>query len=411
MINCRICRSHDLRLLHDFGMNPVAGYLVESMQTALACEKFSNQLVYCPNCGLIQQGDDSFKDVLVDKVYSNYRPTYSMSAKVREYMETFIDEAMDFSDVKNEIVLEIGSNDGSVLDLLRCRGVRPAGIDPSAVAPASGNDAIVVRDFFSRWVANDFVAKYGRVKFLFSRHTLEHVFDPVEFMEAVNLVLDDQGCAVIEVPYLPAQLNGNQYAAMTFQHISFFTLASLKQLGELCDLFILNAKPSRMDGGSIVVHFVKHARVPVSVSCKVKGLLELEKSSGMTNVQGLLAKFKDVADSITLARKHVFRLRENSCHIVGYGAGAKGQALLNMLNLHHGVIPYVVDDTPGSKGMYIPGTGTKVVDSSDICFSEADFVLITAPTHVDEIVAKEQGRHPRVSFIRTSPDFSYVGNL
>jgi C-methyltransferase C-terminal domain/Methyltransferase domain/Putative zinc binding domain len=411
MIECRICKKRDLDLLYDFGMNPVAGYLVESMQTALACEKFSNQLVYCPSCGLIQQGVDSFKAVLIDKVYSNYRPTYSMSTHVRDYMNKFINEAMEFTDVKNEIVLEIGSNDGSMFDLLRLKGVLPAGIDPSAVISASGNDTIVVRDFFSRQVAKDFVDKYGRVKLLFSRHTLEHVFDPADFMEAIDLVLDDQGCAVIEVPYLPAQLNGNQYAAMTFQHISFFTLASLKQLGELCGLFILNAKPSRMDGGSIVVHFVKNSRAPVSDSCNVKGLLELEQSSGMTSVQGLQAKFKGVGDSITLARKHILGLLENSCRIVGYGAGAKGQALLNMLNLPHDVIPNVVDDTPGSKGMYIPGTGTKVVDSSDVCFSEADFVLITAPTHVDEIVAKEQVRHPRVSFIRTSPDFSYVSNL
>jgi ketol-acid reductoisomerase len=118
-----------------------------------------------------------------------------------------------------------------------------------------------------------------------------------------------------------------------------------------------------------------------------------------------------VGDSIRLAREHIMQLRENSGHIVGYGAGAKGQALLNMLDLSHDIIPYVVDDTPGSKGMYIPGTGTKVVDSSDSCFSEADFVLVTAPTHVDEIVAKEQERHPMISFIQTSPNFSYVSNL
>jgi hypothetical protein len=411
MKSCRICGNGDLGLLHDFGMTSVAGYLVDSMQTALAEGKFSNHLVYCPKCNLIQQGADSFKNVLVDKVYSNYRPTYSMSAKVRDYMSRFIEEAIGFSDLKNDIVLEIGSNDGSMFDILRFKGVRPAGIDPSAVLPASNDDTIVVRDFFSTSVAKDFVDKYGRVKLLFSRHTLEHVFDPTDFMEAVNLALDDQGVAVIEVPYLPAQLNGNQYAAMTFQHISFFTLASLKHLGEACGLVILDAKPSGMDGGSIVVHFAKRSRVPVTGSCTIDGLLELEQSSGMTNVQGLLAKFKTIGDSIDLARKHIIRLREKSYHVVGYGAGAKGQALLNMLGLPHDIIPYVVDDTPGSKGMYIPGTGTKVVDSSDGCFSAADFVLITAPTHVDEIVAKEQERHPRVSFIRTSPDFSYVSNL
>jgi len=389
-------------------MIPVAGYLVDSMQEALAEGKFSNFLVHCLKCGLVQQGETHFQDSLIDKVYSNYQPTYSMSSKVRKYMSLFIEEAMGFSGVKNGIVLEIGSNDGSMFDILRMKGVRPAGIDPSAVVPASEEDVIVVRDFFSTPVAKDFANKYGLVKLLFSRHTLEHVFDPIDFMDAVSLVLDDQGVAVIEVPYLPAQLNGNQYGAMTFQHISFFTLACLKYLGELHGLFMLKTKLSRMDGGSIVVYFAKHAGEGDS---SMAGLLELEKASGMTSLQELLLKYRAIEDSISLTREHIIKLREKSLYIVGYGAGGKGQAMLNMLDLPHNIITHVVDDTPSSKGKYIPGTGTKIIDSADAYFSDADFALITAPTHIDEIVAKEQPRHPRITFIRTSPDLSYVSNL
>lgn len=408
---CRICENSDLHMLHNFGMAPVAGYLVDTIHTALAEKKFSNHLVYCPKCKLIQQGDDSFKDALIEKVYANYRPTYSMSANVREYMSLFLEEAINLAQVKNGVVLEIGSNDGSMFDLLRTMGVRPAGVDPSAVVPPVCDDTIVVRDFFSKRVAQDFVSNHGRVKLLFSRHTLEHVFDLVDFMQAVNMVLDDQGIAVIEVPYLPSQLSGNQYPAMTTQHISFFSVASLKHLAESCGLVIFNAKPSKMDGGSIIVYFAKPERVHVSGSSTIAGLHELEQSNGITDLPGLVSKFRMIGDSIALAREHVIRLHENSYSVVGYGAGAKGQAMFNMLDLPHDIIPYVVDDTPGSKGLFIPGVGTKVVDSSDDRFSQSDFVLITAPTHVNEIVAKEQKKHPLVSFIRTSPDFSYVSNL
>lgn len=409
MTTCRVCGNNDLKMLHDFGMAPVAGYLVDTLQTALTEQKYANYLVFCCQCNLVQQGDDSFKEALIDKVYSNYRPTYSMSVKVRDYMSRFIDEAIMISSAKNEIVLEIGSNDGSMFKKLRAKGLKPAGIDPSASVSSESQEAIVIKDFFSTSVANDFVDSYGKVKLLYSRHTLEHVFNPVDFMKAIDVVLDDNGIAVIEVPYLPAQLSANQYTAMTTQHILFFTLSSLNWLAEKSNLVIINAKPSKMDGGSIIVYFTKSKLIPASN--RIKSMLELEKTNGIGCLQELDVKFKLIANEINLAHNHLTRLREHGYNVVGYGAGAKGQALLNMLGLSHDLIPYVVDDTPGSNGMFIPGTGARVIESSDANFAKADCVLITAPTHVDEIVAKEQNNHPSISFIRTSPNFSYVSNL
>ena len=82
--------------------------------------------------------------------------------------------------------------------------------------------------------------------------------------------------------------------------------------------------------------------------------------------------------------------------------------MLNMLGLPSDVITYVVDDNPGKTGMYVPGTGACIIDNNDGRYHESNFVLITAPTHVDEIAGKEQNKHPGISFIRTSPNFSYI---
>lgn len=412
-MNCRICDGQHLVQMHDFGNMPVAGYLVETVAQALAAERFQSRLVFCEACGLAQQYGDAFKGVLIKNVYSNYRPTYSMSSKVRDYMSIFISEALAFVDEigRNDIVLEIGSNDGSMLDLLRSQGFRPAGIDPSAQASDGRDDAIVIRDFFSKEVAIKFAETYGKVKLLYSRHTLEHVFEPLGFVEAIGLLLDDNGVAVVEVPYLPAQLNGNQFAAMTFQHISFFTLTSLKRLAEICGLIIVNAKISKMDGGSIILILAKSSRAAPFDTRMAEGLMELERATGVNEARGLLTRFEDIGQAVSLIRDHVSKLREKSYRIVGYGAGAKGQALLNMVGLSRDIVQCVVDDTPGSKGMYVPGVGTEVVDSTDPRLADADIVLITAPTHVEEIVTKELAKHPTTSFIRTSPELSYVSNL
>jgi len=392
-------------------MMPVAGYLVDTQPEALTEKKYANTLVCCARCGLVQQGGEDFTDVLIQKVYANYQATYSMSAKVRAYMTRFIDEALASSalTVNTDIVLEVGSNDGTMFGWIQDKGFIPAGIDPSAEVSRADGGAIVVRDFFSTAVAGDFVRKHGQVKLLFSRHTLEHVFSPGDFMNAVSIVLDKQGIAVIEVPYLPAQLNGNQYPGMTFQHISFFTLHSLKGLGEMYGLSIFKVKPSRMDGGSVVVYFSKNPKNAVTPARL--GFLEYETAVLANDYHGLQRAFKSVDVSLRVARSHIIGLCENSFRVIAYGAGSKGQALLNMLGLSADIIPTVVDETPGLKGKYIVGTGTRVVDSSDECFLEANFCLISAPTHVDEIVSKEQSRHPGTAFIKTSPDFSYISDL
>jgi len=324
-------------------------------------------------------------------------------------MSQFIDELIDTSLVKKEkIVLEIGSNDSSMFELLRNKGMCPAGIDPSADTTASSNDGIIIRDFFTTSVAEDFVNKYGKVELIYSRHTLEHVFDPADFLTALSRVLEDTGLAVIEVPYMPAQLRGNQYAGMSVQHINFFTLGCLEYIGGLNGLSIVNAKFSKMDGGSIVVFFSKQKQHRMTNS--LNGILKLERESGVASLCGLLDMFVSMDNSIKLSKEHILKLHEKSYRIIGYGAGSKGQAIFNMLGLPHKIIKYVVDDTPGSKGRYIPGAGTEVVDSSSFLLSEADYCLITAPTHVDEIVSKESNRHPNVAFIRTSPDFSYTSS-
>jgi len=409
-MKCNICDNQELILLHDFGTAPVAGYLVSSLQQALSEIRFSNQLLYCQKCGLVQQSNDSFKDALIEKVYSNYRPTYSMSTKVQEYMSRFIDEAVRFCGTSKGIALEIGSNDGTMFPLLHSRGFRPAGIDPSA-SETTFKDSIVIKDFFCKRVATDFVKQYGKVPLLFSRHTLEHVFDPVDFMEAVSIVLSDNGAAVIEVPYLPAQVSNCQFAGMGFQHVSYFSSLSMRNLVRSCDLELSDAKPSKMDGGSIIFFLKKGSQGKGEGSSFVRGSLELEAASGFSDGKGLEEKFKNIGKMISLTKEHILSLKKKAIDVVAYGAGGKGQAILNMIGLSHDIIQYVVDDTPGSRGMFIPGVGTEVVDSSNGALSNAKIIFITAPTHVDEVVAKEYNKHPQASFLQTSPFLGYVSNF
>lgn len=407
MFSCVICDSASSNQVIDFGMQPVAGYLVNSRAESSIQPTFKNSLVRCEKCGHVQQEGSDFYETLVEKVYNNYRPTYSMSKHVGEYMNKFLDRALALKKLeeKNSIVLEIGSNDGSMFEKILERGFRAAGIDPSANTDMQRDNVIVMKQFFSASVARDFVGLYGAVKLVYSRHTLEHVFDPVDFMVGIGLVLDNDGLAVIEVPYLPTQIRDCHCSAMTFQHISFFTVSTLRYLAGIAGLEIADIAFSKMDGGSVIVSFKKSGTT--SDYSLLDHITEFESVTGNISYQGLSEQFLHLSNSIRLSREYLERLALGGAKIFGYGAGAKGQSLLNQLGVDTDVIKYVIDDTPGSDGMFIPGMGAEVIANARVIPSAVDVVFITAPTHIDEIINKERIRFSGKPFLATSPNFSY----
>lgn len=407
MFSCVICAHTSAKPLIDFGMLPVPGYLVNSYAEANIQPVFKNSLVRCEKCGHVQQEAVDFHETLVEKVYNNYRPTYSMSKQVGEYMNKFLDRTLTLSGLneKNSIVLEIGSNDGSMLERIIERGFRAAGIDPSANPDLQRDNLIVMKQFFSASVASAFVSLYGPVKLVYSRHTLEHVFDPVNFMVGIGVVLDDDGLAVIEVPYLPVQIRDCQYSGMGFQHISYFTVTALKYLTEIAGLEIADVVFSKMDGGSVIVA-LKKCGVASNYSL-LNQVADFERVIGNISHQCLSTQFLQLANSIKLSREYLEYLASGGAIIYGYGAGGKGQSLLNQLGVNSDVVKYVIDDTPGSDGMFIPGIGVEVIANARVTSSAVDVVLITAPTHIDEIVNKEKKRFSGKPFLATTPDFNY----
>ncbi len=406
---CRGCRGGgSLHLLHSFGKLPVAGYLETTTALARRAPKFENAVAICGICGLVQQADLSCESFMVEKVYRFYQATYSMSQKVRSYMDAFLDLAAQVSHLKRgDTVIEIGSNDGSVLDLIQARGQRAIGFDPSANVSARGGHKII-QDFFSATTARRFVEDNGTVKLVMSRHTLEHTFDPLDFLMGVEIALDKNGRAVIEVPYLHFQMINNQFQSMTFQHVLFFTVTSIVRLFHRAKLELLDIRFSEMDAGSMIL-IVGKTSSRGRDSQNIKTILSQESVLDLARVSGYREFFDKVGRQKDTARTFFQTLARRRIRAVGYGAGAKGQALLNMLALDSRILPFVIDDTPGYAGRFVPGVGSQVIKSRDPRAKKADVILITAPSHVQEILGKERTKIAKgIRFMSTVPDLHFV---
>jgi novobiocin biosynthesis protein NovU len=410
---CRLCGDAEaIELLHSVGRVPVAGYLEPNEKSARSAPRYELAYTICERCDLVQLAYDDTRDILIDKVYSHYQPTYSMSERVFAYLETFVKKAVEECQLDlGDRVIEIGSNDGTVLELLLRAGMKPVGFEPAAElahrSELKGFD--IIKDYFNATTAARYVEEYGPVKLVVTRHTLEHAFEPLGFLKGIATVLDDDGMAVIEVPYMFLQIVHGHFSSMTHQHVTYFTVSSMAQALQAVGLMIVRVNVANTDGGSMVVYVRKWRVSDPDPNSFIEDFLSLEQRANLGSREGYKQFFNRAHDTCRIIRDNLVDMANRKRLVLGYGAGGKGQTLINMVGLDVQGLPYVIDDTPGKEGQYIPGTGIRVISSNDLDELDPNYILITAPTHLREIVEKERQRIKKTCcFLATTPEFHIV---
>ena len=220
----------------------------------------------------------------------------------------------------------------------------------------------VENTYFGEPVAHGIAERHGKAKLIITRHTLEHAFAPLDFLRGISDLLADNGLAVIEVPYVGLQMQNNQFQSMTFQHISHFSLTSLSCALREAGLTLIDARFVEMDSGSVVAFAVKDQYSPARF---VADGIALERTVGLDQPKGYAPYFNSVSRMCMAAHIHIREVVGRGAVIAGYGAGSKGQALINMLSLDDPLVKFVIDDTPGYAGHFIPGTGITIVASDN----------------------------------------------
>jgi hypothetical protein len=400
-----VCGAPTLRLLYAFGAQPVAGYLDMDRSAARDAPRFPLAIARCDQCGLVQQGHDDTRGLLVEKVYSRYHSTYSASARVSAYAESFVARCMNLAAAAaGDHAIEIGSNDGAMLRLLKSRGLQPAGFEPSGnlneLARSSG--AHIIENYFGADAARVYRNRYPPARLIVSRHTLEHAFEPLDFVKGIAIALADDGLAAVEVPDLRLQLVSNHFEAMTFQHVCFYTIGSLQRLFACAGLTIVDVEYVGMDGGSIVV-FARHEGARRSGT--VDAALAAERTAGLDGAEGYRPFFERIDRVRRQVREALVAFAGQGRGIIAYGAGSKGQSLLNMLALDSQVVRAVRDDTVEGP-RWIPGAAIPVVAGSDPLADRPDVVFLTAPTHIQELMARDPYAH--ALYVATVPDWHFV---
>jgi novobiocin biosynthesis protein NovU/D-mycarose 3-C-methyltransferase len=385
--SCRVCGDRLPSPFLDLGSMPLANSFLASPEEFSGEQTFPLALTSCGTCGLVQLT----YVVPAETLYRDYIYVSSTSDAVREHGRTLAARFRErYGLTPSDLVVEIASNDGTVLKAFQGLGLKVLGVEPARniaqIAVTAG--VPTVPEFFTGDLGASLVAApHQPAAVILARHVFAHVDDVHDFLAGAAALLDDRGVLAIEVPYLGDLLANGEFDTVYHEHLSYFALSQFVRLCERHDLRVVDVDRIELHGGSIIVH-IRKPKWPVSDA--VTRLLADEASSQMWSVEQLQRFGERVARWKREFESSVAGVKAKGNIIVGYGAAAKANTLLNYCPDVARSLVCILDRSPHKQGKYTPGTHTLVRPVEDWRSLGATHMAILAWNFRHEIMRQMQ---------------------
>jgi hypothetical protein len=290
----------------------------------------------------------------------------------------------------HDLVVEVASNDGSLLRCFQPYGARTLGVEPAAniaaMARAAGVETLA--EFFDLELARTLREQRGAAKAVIGNNVLAHVDDTRGFLAGFHELLSKEGLAVIEVPYVGELVGRMEYDTIYHEHLCYFSVTTLMRLCDAVGLSVRRIDHVPVHGGSIRM-YAGRAETFGAHAPAVLAEAEDERLRGLTR----LGTFERLADDVAASRAELVallrQLKAEGRTVAGYGAPAKGNTLLNYCNITTAELPYTVDKSPMKVGRLTPGTHIPVLPVETLLERQPDYVLILAWNFAEEIMAQQ----------------------
>jgi SAM-dependent methyltransferase len=384
---CRICKGSNLDEFLCLDSMPLANGFLQKDQLGQPEHFFPLTISLCKNCSLVQLVDIVPKDVL----FKSYPYFSSVSKTFVHHCEELAEEvAQRFLGKSRPLVIDIGSNDGALLKPM-IKYAKVLGIEPATnIAEFANSQGIeTINDFFNKKLALEISQNRGKASVVFALNVMNHVDNLIDFADGIDVLLDDKGIFVFEVPYVLDLLESGSFDTMYHEMHSYFSVVSLLKLFSQYDLNIFDVKRVSLHAGSIRVYVQKAGRC-LQPSNAVHEILALEKDKELNRLETYLRLSKRAKRVKTQLVKLLRALKADHKRIVGYGAAAKGNVLLNYCKIGTDLIDYIADDTPAKQGLYTPGMHIPVYSVEKLREDNPDYILILPWNFAEEIMSKEE---------------------
>lgn len=394
---CDICEGTDFLEVLDLGEMPPANAFLTKEEFSKE-ESFPLVVLLCKNCKSLFLAHVVSPEIL----FKNYHYATGASTPLVGHFYKLADEIVDkHTNSLDDLVVEIGSNDGSLLSRIRNRrrvlGVDPAG-NVAVVARSNGVPTIV--GFFDSELSEEIKSKEGVAKVIVANNVMAHIDNIADVFAGVRDLLSKDGQFIFEVHWVGNLLTDGGFDQIYHEHLYYHSLHSLQTLLNSLGMVVSDIRSLPIHGETMRVYAGKDG---VS-SQAVKDFLKREKEMGLTNE----STYKEFSEKIETGKKVLMellsKLKKEGKKIVGYGAPAKGNTLLNYFNIGPEILDYITDTTLAKQGTYTPGSHILVVAPEILEKEIPDYILLLSWNYADNILEKEKTlRSKGVKFIIPVP--------
>lgn len=405
--HCQITGSKNLFEAIDLGHQAPCDALLNEEMLNQPEKTYPLRLMICPESGSAQL---SYVVDGTEIYFPEYPYRSGISKPLEEYQRVFADDIVkSFSVANGSLVVDVGSNDGTLLTGFKRNNMKALGVEPTNIAKIAReeNGIDTIQDFFTEGVAKKIVREHGKAKIITTTNVFAHMAPLGQVMKGIAALLDSNGVFITESQYLLDVLESNQFEGIYHEHVRTYSLKALTKLFPYYGMEVFDVQRASRYGGNIRAYAGWKGAHPISP--RVSELLALEEEKKLFDPEAWTAWRKRVDDNRARFMQLIYEIKIKGQHVVAASCPGRGAVLLNYYGLDKNLIPYIAEIPTGLKiGKYVPGSHIPVV-SNEILFTEQpDHIVVLAWHYGDYIVEDFKKRGIKGKFILPLPEFRVI---
>ena len=404
-MKCRHCKEELREKVLDLGVMPPSNAYLSKEDLEKPEPKYPLRLLVCTNCWLVQTEDFVGRSDLFTSEYAYFSSTSSSWLKhAADYCKAIVPQ-LDLG--PQSLVVEIASNDGYLLKNFLGAGIPCLGIEPTAstAAAAEALGIPVMREFFGEKLGQTLASEGRQADLIIGNNVFAHVPEINDFVQGLKALLKPGGVVTLEFPHLMQLLEHCQFDTVYHEHFSYLCLYTTCRIFENAGLRIWDVEELPTHGGSLRI-YGGHINDPRKTEPSVQKLKQKEKERGLQDLN-IYQQFQRRAEKIK-QDLHGFlaKQKQEGKKVLGYGAAAKGNTLLNFAEVKTDLLPAVYDAAPSKQNKFMPGSRIPIRPPSEMAKDNPDFIVIL-PWNIADEVRQENGLllHSKTKFVVNMPKF------